>query len=102
MQGPDGQLACGKAVYRQIEKPERIVYEDYFVDENGNVNEELPNGLMTFEFADLGSSTKVTGRAQYPQAADLQTVLEMGVVEGMSETLDRLEEHLAQAVRAGR
>lgn len=98
MKGPEGQLACGKAVYQQIRRPELIVYEDYFVDEKGNVNDELPKGLVTMEFAPHEGKTKVTGRTRYADAADLQTVLEMGVVEGMTETLDRLEEHLARVV----
>lgn len=96
MKGPDDQLACGKAVYQRIRRPEFIEYEDYFLDESGAVNSELPNGLMTFNFADQDGKTKVTGRGQYREPADLQTVLEMGVIEGMTETLDRLEEHLAQ------
>lgn len=96
MKGPEDQLACGKAVYERIAAPELIEYQDYFLDESGEVNEELPNGLMTFQFADLGGSTKVTGRARYPRPADLQTVLEMGVVEGMTQTMDRLQELLGR------
>jgi uncharacterized protein YndB with AHSA1/START domain len=96
MKGPDDQLACGKAVYYRVNIPELIEYDGYFLDQRGKVNEELPSGLMRFNFTDQDGKTRVTGRAQYPKPADLQTVLEMGVVEGMSETLDRLAEHLAQ------
>lgn len=96
MKGPDEQLACGKAVYKEIVRPERIVYDDFFVDESGVVNEELPTGLVTFNFEDEGEKTKVTGSTLYPQASDLQTVLEMGVIEGMTETMDRLDELLAR------
>lgn len=96
MQGPDGTLACGKAVYQRIEAPRLIEYEDYFLDEDGEVNEELPNGYVTFQFAEHEDGTELTGRTDYPAAADLETVLEMGVIEGMTETMDRLEELLAK------
>jgi uncharacterized protein YndB with AHSA1/START domain len=96
MKGPEDQLACSKAVYGRIVTPELIEYQDYFLDESGEVNEELPNGLMTLQFAVQGEGTKITGRAQYPGPTDLQTVLEMGIVEGMTETMDRLEELLAR------
>lgn len=100
MQGPDGTLACGKADYQRIVASELIEYEDYFLDENGEVNEELPSGYVTFKFADHEEGTEVTGRTEYPAATDLQTVLEMGVVEGMTETMGRLEELLAR-IQAG-
>jgi uncharacterized protein YndB with AHSA1/START domain len=37
MRGPEGEESCGKAVYREIVEPERIVYTDAFVDAEGNV-----------------------------------------------------------------
>lgn len=96
MKGPDGTLACGLAVYEEILKPEKIVYTDYFTSPEGDINEDMPNGLVTYEFADQGEKTIITGRTLYPEASDLQTVLEMGVIDGMTETLDRLDEHLEQ------
>lgn len=96
MKGPEGELACGKAVYKEIRKPSRLVYQDFFVDEHGMINDQLPSGLVTFEFADVNGTTRITGRTEYQDPADLQTVLEMGMVAGMTETLDRLEEHILQ------
>lgn len=96
MKGPDGTLACGRAVYEEIRSPEKIVYTDYFVSPEGDAKDDMPSGLVTYEFADQGDATIVTGRTLYPQASDLQAVLEMGVIEGMTETLDRLDEHLEQ------
>lgn len=96
MKGPDGTLACGLAIYEEIVKPNKIVYTDYFTSPEGDISEDMPSGLVTYEFADQGERTIVSGRTLYPEASDLQTVLEMGVIEGMTETLDRLDEHLEQ------
>ena len=95
MQGPEGQLSCGKALYQRIQQPELIQFEDYFTDEAGQVNPEFPSSVSTYQFTEQGDQTLFTGRTEYREAADLQKVLEMGVVAGMTETLDRLEEHLA-------
>jgi len=100
MKGPKGKLACGKAVYRQIQAPEKIVYKDNFADENGNVNEEMPGMRITVEFTEHEGKTKLTVLTLFDSAEELKSVLGMGVVEGFSQTWDRLEEHLAQ-VTAG-
>ncbi|MEX0930018.1 MAG: SRPBCC domain-containing protein [Balneolales bacterium] len=96
MSGPnEGDESWGKGIYKEIVEPERIVYTDYFSDKDGNINEELPSTLSTVELTEQEGKTKMTVRALYPKPADLKTVLDMGMVGGMTETLDRLEEHLA-------
>lgn len=99
LRGPnEGDESWGLAVFEEIVEPERLVYRDYFADEEGNVNEAMPTVLTRLEFSQEDGHTKITGRAEYPSPADLETVLEMGMVEGMTETLDRLEEHLADVL----
>lgn len=97
MGGPDGEQSCGKAVYQEIIAPERIVYTDAFADADGNVLEGMPEMLITVEFAEHEGKTKLTNRARFASAADLEATLGMGMVEGLTETLDRLEAYLAQA-----
>lgn len=98
MRGPnEGDEAWGKAVYQEIVEPERIVYADSFSDKDGNLNQELPQGIVTMEFAEDGQRTRLTGRTLYPSHDDLEKVLEMGVIEGMTETIDRLAEHVERS-----
>jgi uncharacterized protein YndB with AHSA1/START domain len=97
MRGPTGEDACGKATYREIVEPERIVYTDAFADATGNVLEGMPEMLVTLIFAEHGGQTKLTNHVQFASAADREQTLAMGMVEGLTETLDRLEEYLAQA-----
>lgn len=96
MRGPAGEDACGKAVYQEIVEPERIVYVDSFVDTAGNVLEGMPELLITLIFAEHEGKTKLTNRAQFASAADKEAILNMGMVEGLTQTLDRLEAYLAQ------
>lgn len=100
MKGPKDELACGKAVYREIVKPEKIVYKDHFADEEGNVNENMPGMVVTVKFVEQEGKTKLVSHALFDSPDELKSVLDMGVIEGFSETWDRLEEHLEQ-VTAG-
>jgi len=95
MRGPGGEESWGKAIYREIVEPERIVYLDTFADEAGNPIEGAPEMLITVTFTEQGSRTKLSTHTLFTSAADLESVLAMGMVEGVTQTWDRLEEHLA-------
>lgn len=97
MRGPAGEDACGKATYREIVAPERIVYTDAFADAAGNVIEEMPEMVITLIFAEHGGKTRLINRVQFASVADKEATLAMGMVEGLTQTLDRLEAYLAQA-----
>lgn len=99
MQGPDGMRACGKATYLEIDAPERIVYEDAFAGEDGNILEEMPVGQITVRFAEAGGKTTVTSAVRYPTKADRDKVIEMGMEVGFDQTMNRLEAYLAQSLQ---
>ncbi|KIV69686.1 MULTISPECIES: SRPBCC domain-containing protein [Bacillus] len=89
-----GMESWGKAVYKEIIEPEKIVYTDYFSDAEGNVNDSMPSTEMTLEFIDLGGKTKLINRAEYVSEEALKTVMDMGMLQGITETWDRLNERL--------
>lgn len=91
-----GMEAWGKAVYGPISEPESIVYRDYFSDANGGDNKDLPSALVTTKFIEMdGGKTKIVSSSEYAKAEELKTVMDMGVLPGITETWDRLEERLA-------
>jgi uncharacterized protein YndB with AHSA1/START domain len=89
-----GFESWGKAVYEEIVKPEKISYVDYFSDADGNVTEGMPSSQITMTLVELEGKTKLISRAQYASTEALKTVLDMGMEQGITETWDRLEEHL--------
>lgn len=97
MRGPnEGDESWGRAVYDDIVAPERIVYTDAFSDEKGTVNESMPQTRSRVDFEDLGDgNTLLTITATYESPEALQQVIDMGMIPGITETLDRLDEHLA-------
>jgi uncharacterized protein YndB with AHSA1/START domain len=97
MTGPDGAESWGKGVYEEIVSPERIVYVDAFSDRDGNVNESMPQVRIIMEFTEHAGKTKVESRAEYATVQDLESLKAMGMIEGITETWDRLAEYLAAA-----
>lgn len=93
-----GMESWGKVLYKEIMEPGKIVYVDYFSDAEGNINEAMPATEVTMDFVDEDGRTRLVSRSSYASPEALQTVLDMGVVQGVTETWDRLEERLA-AVR---
>jgi uncharacterized protein YndB with AHSA1/START domain len=89
-----GMESWGKGVYKEIIEPEKIFYVDAFSDAEGNTNEDLPATDVTLEFIDMGSETKLISRSVYSSEEALKTVMDMGMIQGITETWDRLEEAL--------
>lgn len=89
-----GYESWGKAVYREIAEPEKVVYVDYFSDAEGKEAEGMPSSEITMMFLEHEGKTKLVSRAQYPSAEALKTVLDMGMEQGITETWDRLDEYL--------
>lgn len=89
-----GQESWGKATFHEIIKPEKIVYTDTFSDEEGNVSEEAPKMLITLNFVEQDEKTKLIIRNQFKSEEALKSVMEMGIVEGMSSQFDELDDYL--------
>lgn len=89
-----GMESWGKQIYQAIVEPEKIVYIDYFSDAEGNENKDMPATKGTLEFIDLGGKTKLVSHSEYVSPEALKAVMDMGMLHGITETWDRLEEHL--------
>ncbi|MGG1661790.1 SRPBCC domain-containing protein [Brevibacillus sp. NRS-1366] len=89
-----GFESWGKAVYQEIVEAEKIVYIDYFSDAEGNEAEGMPSSDITMIFEEHEGKTKLVSRAKYASAEALKKVMEMGMEQGITETWDRLDEHL--------
>jgi uncharacterized protein YndB with AHSA1/START domain len=87
-----GQESWGKAIFSEIEEPEKIVYKDAFADADGNTNDTMPVGVTTIEFSENDGKTRVMSRTKYDKPEELEAVTNMGMEEGFSQTWDRLAE----------
>ncbi|HEY8173448.1 MAG TPA: SRPBCC family protein [Dehalococcoidia bacterium] len=91
MHGPDGVDYDNIIVYREITKPERLVYS------HGDAG--VPDQFeVTATFADEAGKTRLTWRMVFPSAAERDRVVEEhGALQGAEQTLNRLAQHLASS-----
>ncbi len=92
MHGPDGTDYPNKIIFKEVKKPERLVY-----DHSDDGETELDHHFSsTVTFEDLGNGkTKLTMHAVFATREQYEEVKKFGAVEGGNQTLDRLEQHLA-------
>lgn len=108
MRGPDGAEHPAKGVYREIVAPERIVmtidhselsdqWHD-LVNPNRDKSKGKPavEGLMRMTFEELEGKTKLTIRTRFESVAIRNALLKIGMNEGWSQSLERLEECVAK------
>jgi len=97
LRGPNPEdESWGKGIYREIDKPRMIKYDDYFADKDGNINENMPGMIITVEFHPHEGKTRLHSSSIFATREGLEQVMQMGVVEGMSSTMDRLDEYLSR------
>ena len=90
MHGPDGVDYPDLIVYREVVRPERLVYD------LGSALEDDPGPFhVTVTFDDRDGKTFITMRLVFASAAERDMVVEQShAIEGGNQTLDRLEEYL--------
>jgi uncharacterized protein YndB with AHSA1/START domain len=94
MRGPDGAKYPNKSIFKEIVKPERIVYQHGGKRENG----PGVSFVSTWTFDSIQTNkTKVTIRMIFPSVTERDFVVkEFGAIEGGKQTLERLGEYLAK------
>lgn len=91
---PEGSEYWGYTQYKTITPISAYTSRDGFSDETGAINKELPQADWDVAFNDMGDRTMVQTVVQYASLEALETVIQMGMEEGMASTLERLDELL--------
>jgi len=97
MTGPEGEKARGWWRFVSVEEPRTIEFEDGFADDAGLPNPQMPTirGRVDLEETDAGTRMTVTSR--FASAEQMQQLVQMGMVEGMTEAMGQIDEVLAAA-----
>lgn len=81
-----------RGVYHHVNAPEKLVYTFEYEGMPGHVL------LETLTFEDLGNGrTKLTDHSVFQSIADRDGMVEAGMEYGARQSMDRLDEHLAEA-----
>jgi uncharacterized protein YndB with AHSA1/START domain len=92
MRSPDGTDFRCQGVYSEVVKPERLIFTNDAVDQNG---QPLLKGFTTVKFADQGGKTRLTLQTRAIGLVDLAPQMLRGMEQGWSQSLDKLAGHLA-------
>jgi uncharacterized protein YndB with AHSA1/START domain len=91
---PAGQEYWGRTDYLTIRPIENYTALDGFCDDTGTLNPALPRSQWNVTFSDLAKHTLVVTVVSYTSAEAIQQVINMGLKEGLTSTLERLDELL--------
>jgi uncharacterized protein YndB with AHSA1/START domain len=91
MRGPDGTVYPMSGEYREIVKPERLVFISSALDKDDNPLFEV---LTTVTFVEVGASTKLTMHASVSKLRPEGAPNVAGMEEGWKQSLVRLEEYV--------
>jgi uncharacterized protein (TIGR03086 family) len=94
--GPGGAEMAMFGVYREIERPHRLVHTESF--EGSDAGE----AVVTTVLAEDGGTTTFTATVRYPSQAARDAVVETRMAEGVGESYRRLDEVLAGVAVADR
>jgi len=94
MLGPDGTRYPNRSVFKEVVRPERLVFSHEGSREGG----ETISKDMTWTFETVGEGrTRLTVRQSYPSAGMLERIVkEFGAIEGGKQTMARLAEFLSK------
>lgn len=94
MVDPDGKEYWSRTDYLKINPIDSYKTKDSFANEKGEINTDLPTAEWDVTFSDKGNHTIVQTVVQYASLEALETVLNMGMKEGLTATLENLDELL--------
>jgi uncharacterized protein YndB with AHSA1/START domain len=86
--GPDGEEYAFRGEFREIVRPERIVWTFEFEGMPGNVSVE------TLTLEEHNGKTTFTSTSVYDSVEQRDGMLESGMEAGAAESMDRLDEYL--------
>ena len=86
-----GQESWGLMLFENISAPDSFTYKDYFSDAEGTLKNDMPIMTITMNFVEEDGKTKMTCSGVVGSKEQLEQLVNMGMIEGMTSTLDKLE-----------
>ncbi|PKF74258.1 SRPBCC domain-containing protein [Chryseobacterium sp. PMSZPI] len=91
---PNGTEYWSMVEYLTINPIDSYTSLDAFCNEKGEINNNLPRAEWEVSFSDKNENTLVETIVTYKSLSDLETIIQMGMEQGMIATLEKLDELL--------
>lgn len=95
MTGPEGEKAHGWWRFDSVDEPWSLAFEDGFADDDGNPNEALPTTRAQVVLEEIPEGTRMTITSSFQSAEQMQQLVEMGMVEGLTGAVGQMDVILA-------
>jgi uncharacterized protein YndB with AHSA1/START domain len=97
MTGPEGEKARGWWRFLSLDEPRSLEFEDGFSDDSGAPNPQMPTIRGLVELEATAAGTRMTVTSQFATVEQMEQLLQMGMVEGMTQAMGQIDEVLAAA-----
>jgi uncharacterized protein YndB with AHSA1/START domain len=95
MTGPDGTKARGWWRFTTLDEPRLIEFDDGFSDESGAPNPQMPSMRIRVDIEDADGGTRMTVTTRFASVDDMRQLVEMGMLEGLTEAVGQIDAILA-------
>jgi uncharacterized protein YndB with AHSA1/START domain len=86
-----GKVSWGVMDIIDVSPTDSFTYMDYFSDEDGVLNDELPALKVTNEFVEEDGKTKIVSTSFADTAEQIEQLINMGMIEGFTSQLNKLD-----------
>jgi uncharacterized protein YndB with AHSA1/START domain len=95
MTGPEGDRHYGYWKWAAIDEGRSFEVHDGFANADGTPSTEMPEGRMVLEFSETALGSRVAAISYFKTLEEMEQLIAMGQVEGMSEAMGQMDEVLA-------
>jgi uncharacterized protein YndB with AHSA1/START domain len=96
MTGPEGERAGGWWRITDIQAPNRLEFDDGFADENGEPVADMGTTHASVVIEDIGGRTRMTVQSVFESEEQMNTMIKMGMEDGMKEAAGQIDGILAE------
>ena len=91
MTGPEGERYHGYWKVMAVNPPKSLEWDDGFANPDGSHNNEMPTTRGTVELAEADGRTRMTIRSTTPSRENLETLISMGMIEGLTAAVGQMD-----------
>jgi uncharacterized protein YndB with AHSA1/START domain len=98
MTGPDGDVSRGYWEWIALDELKSFEVRNGFANPDGTANSDLPSMRMIFAFEARPGGSRVSTTTYFNSVEELETLLELGMEEGMTAAIGQMDAVLADLV----
>jgi uncharacterized protein YndB with AHSA1/START domain len=95
MTGPEGDKHAGYWLISTVDEPRGFTFDDGFADLDFHPIPDMPVSKNDYSFIEHDGGTRAVYVSTYASAEALQQVLDMGIVEGASLSINQIDDLIA-------